>query len=144
MDQIAALNAVDPTQGLKDEELVNVHVSVAKASGKPAGLYSAYFMKGEYKANRAKRIDRFRGSLRLVRFGSTLHAFYRNEGASTWKSFGAFPFDRRATGIGLGVRNFEMRKATSIGAKSPFTASFDNFRVNAAQEITESEISHPV
>lgn len=140
MDQILVFNVIDPTEGLKDEEIVSGQIGVVKSRGKPAGLFSNSLTKGEIKNNRGKKIDRFRGSLRLVKFGQSLYAFYRNEGAPAWKSFGAFPFDARETGISLQVRNIELRKAGSIGAKNPFTASFDNFRVNAAQEIIESEI----
>lgn len=140
MDQILIFHVIDPTEGLKDEEIVGAQIGVAKSRGKPAGLFSTSLTKGEVKFNRGKKIDRFRGSLRMVKSGTTLYAFYRNEGTPIWKSFGAFPFDSRETGISLQARNFEMRKAGSIGAKTPFTGTFDNFRVNAAQEIIEPEI----
>jgi hypothetical protein len=140
MDQIAMLGASDPSQGLKDNESVNVFLNVSKVRGKNAILHAGSFMKGEHKLTRWRGLDRFRGTLRFVKFGRTLYAFYRNEGASTWKNLGAFPFDAPETGIGVGIRNFELRKADPIGAKSPFTASFENFRVNAAQGIAEPEI----
>ena len=56
-----------------------------------------------------------------------------------WEKFNTFPFTENNMLIGFRLQNY-FGKRTSIQAKDSIIAEFDNFKINAAQEIIEEEI----
>ena len=84
-------------------------------------------------------MEKYRGTLRLVRVGDHVKAFYRSEGDQDWVTLGRLPFKSREVKIAFGLSNYG-KPSTGILASRSISASFDNFRINAAQEIIESEI----
>ncbi|MBL7174799.1 MAG: hypothetical protein ISS66_03130 [Desulfobacteraceae bacterium] len=102
-------------------------------------IYSACIQKGVYLHGNKYSIRNFHGSLRIVRIGNKASTYYKREGKTEWKKMETFRFTKNDVGCGFLLQNFIMRRE-SITARSPVQARFDNFRINAAQEIIEEEI----
>ena len=90
-------------------------------------------------SRKSDRIGNFRGKLRIVRIGNKITTFRKEDGDSKWKEIGTFSGMTGDVVVGLGVTNF-LSQRTSIQANQPVTASFDNFKINSAEAISEGVI----
>ena len=86
-----------------------------------------------------RRIGNFGGTLRIVRKGSKITTLYRTKGDKDWKTLDTFWSTSNDLQFGFRLQNFTIKR-TSITAKAPITATFDNFRINAAEGIVEEDI----
>ena len=86
------------------------------------------------------KVGNFDGSLRIVRKGAKITTLYRTKEDKQWEDLGTFWSTSDDLGTGFLLQNFIPSRTTSITGKSPVTATFDNFRINAAEEIIEEEI----
>jgi hypothetical protein len=140
MDQLVYFLASDMTAELEDSKLENVFLQMIKEGAGEAYISGYSLSRGKRDRCSASKIgDRFRGSLRIVRVGNLITLMYATTPGGEWQTACSFSRPANDTRINIGVRNFFERR-TAIDATSPVMAQFDNFRVNAAQEITESEI----
>ncbi|MEW6669422.1 MAG: hypothetical protein AB1512_29775 [Thermodesulfobacteriota bacterium] len=139
MDQVMSFNAFDKSKELEDEKLEYVTIAAIKAAGKPAVLGSGSQEKGKWTGTGRIEIDRFRGTFRIIRIGKTFTTLYRNQGEEEWRRLSTVLRTPNDIIINFITQNFTGPR-TSIGASRSFTASFDNFKINAAQKIVESEI----
>jgi hypothetical protein len=102
-------------------------------------ILSGYLEGGKYHAGYWHPIDNFTGSLRLVRSGDHVSTFYRKQGQNRWTKMCTLPSTQNDTAIGFTLQNF-VKDRNSITATRSISAWIDNFTINAAQEIIESEI----
>ena len=92
------------------------------------------------KVYRHKEIDSFSGSIRLVRKGRKMTGYYRPEGTNSWRVLGSASwFPKGDATLGIVVQNFQARR-TKIEADKSVSATFDNYRINHADEVIEDEI----
>ncbi|MBC8457608.1 MAG: hypothetical protein H8D67_06395 [Deltaproteobacteria bacterium] len=117
-----------------------VYLRLLKKGGNDSGtIFSASLVNGRYHSGNEREINNFDGTLRIVRKGSNITTLYKTKGTNKWEDLGTFWSTSNDLGIGVLLQNFTMRRR-SITAKSPVTATFDNFRINAAEEIIEEDI----
>jgi hypothetical protein len=98
-------------------------------------LDNGRFHRGDW----SNRVGNFDGTLRIVRIGTKITTLYRTKEDKQWEDLGTFGSTSNDLGTGLLLQNF-LPNRTSITARSPITATFDNFKINAAQEIIEEDI----
>ena len=94
---------------------------------------------GKYHPGNSHEISNFDGTLRIVRKGSKITTLYRTKGGKEWKTLDTLWSTSNDLWFGFQLQNFTAKR-TSITAKAPITATFDNFRINAAEEIIEGDI----
>ena len=117
-----------------------VFVRLIKRGGSGSGkLVSASLDNGNYHSGIWHGIDGFDGTFRIIRKGRDISTLYRNRGEEAWEELDTFWSTSKDLLIGLYIQNFIYGR-TSITAKAPITATFDNFRINAAEEIIEEDI----
>lgn len=123
------------------EERSVTYIGVVKKAGHGKGVvFSRQRIKGErFPASKGPRIGKFHGSLRIVRIGSKMSAQYRMKGEELWRELSNFFFPSDDVRLGFSLQNF-ISKRTFVTASSSVIARFDNFKINAAQEIIEEEI----
>lgn len=86
------------------------------------------------------KIGNFHGTLRIIRIGRKIHTLYKFEGSKEWTKMNTFfPFTTNDVAFGFSFMNFHSRR-TSIQADRSISATFDNFKINAAQRIMEEDI----
>ena len=102
-------------------------------------LGSSYIERGTLHRGAFTRIADFDGTLRLVRKGDRITALYRLQGEPEWSELGTHPFTNKDAFVGFKVQNF-LASRKVIQALSSVSAAFDEFRINAAEGIVESEI----
>lgn len=140
MDQLIYFLAADVTAELEDSQLENVFLELDKEGTGDAYIVGFSIRQGKRERGHIRKIgDRFNGSLRIVRSGRQISLLYATTPGGEWLRACSYDRPVHDTRINLGVRNFFERRV-SIDAQWPFVVHFDNFRVNSAQEIIESEI----
>lgn len=137
MDQVLAVAALqEGPSGNRVDTMVTI--SLVKSAGDQAGMLTAY-RKGLHILEQSwHQLGDFNGSFRIVRVGGSISTFYR-KAEGRWQRTGVFPSGSGDTRLGLILQNF-VKGRKSIHADKPVVGRFDNFKVNAAQEIIESEI----
>ncbi|MBN1103685.1 MAG: DUF1583 domain-containing protein [Deltaproteobacteria bacterium] len=156
MEQLALFHVLDKTKELQDQEVESVNIVIFKpavrepsrapmrqASKPPVRnavfLFTGYTEKGKYSIGSRKETDGFKGSLRITREGNRITTLYKKEDEPDWQKMHSFSRPASDVVVGFKAQNFG-RERTTIGASAPFVTFFDNFKVNSAQEIIESEI----
>jgi hypothetical protein len=139
MDQVVTFFALDKSKELEDDKLEFVLIGPGKTPGTPAILQSGYHEKGKWTGTNRIEVNRFQGTFRIIRIGKVFTTLYKNEGESEWRRLSAVSRTTNDIILAITAQNFASGR-TSIGATGSFRASFDNFRINAAQKIEESEI----
>ena len=138
MDQ--ALGFIVVGKGKKITAGDAVLVRLLKRGGSGSGkLLSASLDNGNYHPGTWYEVDGFDGTLRIIRKGSDISILHRNRGEEAWELLDTFWSTSKDLLIGLYLQNYTSRR-TSITARSSITATFDNFRINAAEEIIEEDI----
>jgi len=138
MEQSLGFAVIERGKTLRDNRLIFINV-MKKGGASESIIFSGYRDKRGYHHGNAHQIGNFHGTMRIVRIGNKISTFYKKEGKKRWKKMHTFPSTTHDAMVGFALQNF-MVKRTSITAKSPLTAEFDNFRINSAQEIIETEI----
>ena len=139
MDQLLTVLVVETGKAIMARDWVLLQL--AKYGGNDyAEILSASIMNnGKYHRGSSHEISNFDGTLRIVRKGSKITTLYRTKGDKEWKTLDTLWSTSNDLGFGFHVQNFTAKR-TSITAKAPITATFDNFKINAAEEIIEEEI----
>lgn len=111
-------------------------VGLSKKQHDPPVVFSFFKKKGARPTREWDRIGNFHGTLRIERIGETLTTYRKEKRDLEWKRIGTFSGMTGHVVVGLGVTNFVAKRA-SIQADASVKASFDNFRINHAEQITE-------
>lgn len=112
------------------------YIGLAKRDGHKSVIVSRYWGNGKALSPKRHPVGDFHGTLRIVRTGNKITTSYRKERETEWEKLLTFQGMTGEVVLGFELKNF-LRKRTSIQARLPFAASFDNFRINAAQEVIE-------
>jgi hypothetical protein len=138
MDQIVRFGVSE--KGVDYADMSFVVINLLKRPKHYRGyIISGYQKRGEFHKGNWHEVDSFRGTLRIVRKGNKASTFYRLEGKPEWKKIDTFRFTTNDMHPWFYLQNF-VNERTSISAESSITALFDNFKINAAQDIVEEEI----
>jgi hypothetical protein len=137
MDQSLGFGAVEKTIGGSGNRLTSV--VLLKEGQNKSGILSGYLERGKYHNGYWHQIDNFTGSVRFVRIGDRVSSFYRKKGQQHWTKMCTLQSSQNDTTIGFTLQNF-VHKRNSITATRSVSAWIDNFTINSAQEIIESEI----
>jgi len=138
MDQRAVFSLIE-----KDKEMLASDQTFAELLRKPGDrktlFHSICRTGGKFKRGRSIKLDDFHGTIRFVRKKSKIGILYRIEDSTNWNKLGRFNFTSKDLKFGFVIQNFDYRRA-SIKAESQIAATFDNFKINAADKIVEEEI----
>ena len=138
MDQLLTFIVIEKGEGLKT--MNSVSLCLLKKGGRDFNtIFSGYRKAGRFHSGNWYRIGDFDGTLRIVRIGEEISVLFRRKGKTEWKKMDSFRSTPNDVIIGFSLVNF-LPARTSITAKAPITATFDNFRINAAEEIIEEDI----
>ncbi|MFC1884934.1 hypothetical protein ACFL2O_09190 [Thermodesulfobacteriota bacterium] len=139
MEQQVVLFLADPTKEVKD--LRCALIGAIKTPRKDFNfIYAGYYEDFQWQIENMREIgSSFNGALRMVRTGNKVTTLYRIKGEQGWEKLTSFGFTTNDVGFSFLASNFSLY-TSSITAKSPVTVTFDNFKINAAQEIIESDI----
>ena len=138
MDQFVAFVVLD--RGSEIGKMDSVVIGLLKRGSRMFNaVFSGHTQKSKYRLGKYNRVEDFNGTLRIVRIGENASTWYKMQGEREWRELGKFRFSLGDIQVGFKLQNYTHDR-TSITARSPVTAKFDNFRINAAQDIIEEEI----
>ncbi len=141
MDQLLIFGVLDKGSDL--HKLNSVFLGLLKQEGNDYNMiFSLDIRKGKiHRENWDRRANRdiFDGTFRIVRIEDKISTLFKTKGDVQWKEVDTFRSIPNDVMIGFNLGNFTSIR-TSITAKTPITATFDNFRINAAEEIIENDI----
>ena len=138
MDQL--LNFLIVEKGKELKTMNSVFLCLYKKGGRDFNtIFSGFRKNGRFHRGNWYRIGNFDGTLRIVRIGDRISMLFKRKGDAEWKKMDTFRSTPDDVMIGFSLVNFTPMR-TSITARSPITATFDNFRINAAEEIIEGDI----
>jgi len=138
MDQLLTLLVVERGKPILTGD--SVFLRLLKDVGNDTGdILSASLNNGRYHPGNSREVNSFDGTLRIVRKGSNITTLYKTKGTNKWEDISTFWSTSNDLAFGFLLQNFTIKR-TSITANAPITATFDNFRINAAEEIIEEEI----
>jgi hypothetical protein len=131
------LSVADKGKYSSDIELIGMVVRKTKKSDTSyiIGIFRNW---GKFHFEKKRPVGNFHGTMRMIRKGYNIKRLYKKEGDIEWKEISTKSFNKNDVMIGLTVQNFIGNK-TSAGSSSA-KGEFDNFRINAAQEIIEGDI----
>ena len=119
---------------------VYTFIGLSKRADRNSRIFTFYREKGKPMSPfKWQGVGNFHGTMRVVRIGNKISTLFQKEGESEWEKLGTFKGMTGEVVIGFGVNNFHTKRAT-IKAESSVTARFDNFKINAAQEIIEEKV----
>jgi len=138
MDQLLSFLVIE--KGKEIGRGNTVFLNLVKKGGRDfITIFSGVRKNGTFHRGDWHKIENFDGSLRIVRIGDEISTLFKRKGDAEWKKMDTFRSTPNDVMIGFRLANF-MTMRDSITARSPITATFDNFRINAAEEIIEEEI----
>jgi hypothetical protein len=139
MDQIVMLSLIDKTKELQDEELESVNIGLSKVPGRPPFLFTGVRQAGVFQRGKIQPAEHFKGTLRVTRAGTRVSTMFKRQEDRDWTPMSVFTRPANDLVVSFKVQNFNLDR-TSIGASVPFVVYFDDLRLNAAQNVIESEI----
>ena len=134
MDQTLGFGALE----LMPKRLVSAGLSKVGKTEK-GGIRAGHLSGGRYRGCYWHPVNNFKGSFRIVRVDDRISTFYRKKGQTRWTKMCSLPSGQNDTVFGIVLQNF-VKERNSIKANKSITCWIDNFTINAAQEIVESEI----
>lgn len=138
MDQVMGFGIVE--RGKTPGEMRGLFLGLLrKGENGESIIHSSYGEKGKFYLGKWHRTSDFHGTLRFVRIGQKINTLYKREGKAQWNKLKTLPSTRNDAIVGFALQNFIVQRK-SITAKSSIIGEFDNFKINAAQEIIEEEI----
>jgi len=138
MDQVLGIAIVE--RGKTPGQMRAINIGLVKQGKSDSSIiYSNYRERGKFHQGNWDRTGDFHGTVRFIRIGHEISTLYKREGEAQWRKLNTFPSTRNDALVGFGLQNFIVAR-NSITAKSSFAAEYDNFKINAAQEIIEEEI----
>jgi hypothetical protein len=138
MDQHLFLILMEKGKRVGDSYATRI-VLLKKGGSHKGFMFSDFIRKTGYQTGNRHEVSGFHGALRIVRMGNKITTLYKKEGKMEWKKMNASRFTKNDVMLGFALQNFSPAR-TSIKAESSVTATFENFRINAAHGIIEGEI----
>jgi hypothetical protein len=138
MDQLLNILVVDKSKKIGKADTVVINLTMGELMHQ-GWLASGALINGRWNQGNSILLESFDGTLRILRKGKYTSTLYKTKGVSEWSKLNTFRTTENDMIFGFQVRNF-FNKRTNIQATQSLSAEFDNFRINAAQEIIEEEI----
>ena len=138
MDQNLVCGTLEQGQTRRDTRFFQIGL-LKRGHKNQAFLFSGYHGKGRFHRSYVQPIEDFQGTLRIIRIDGQIHTYCRGMGTKNWKKMCSLESTGNDAMFGFALQNF-VRKRDSIAPDAPITAWFDNYQINAAQQIIESEI----
>ena len=138
MDQLLNFLVVEKSGKIGKADVVVINLTMGELMHQ-GWLGSGARINGIWNKGSSKLTKSFDGTLRILRKGRYISALYKKKEASAWSKMHTFRATDNDMIFGFQVRNF-FNKRTTILATQSIHAEFDNFKINAAQEIIEEEI----
>ena len=138
MDQLSGPGVVEKTTSGKPIRLFTIGL-LKMGNNKRGEIFSGYHERNKFHGCYAHPTGNFSGSVRFVRSGDKMSTLYREQGQNRWTKMCTLPCGQNDASIGFTLQNFTLDR-NSITATHSISAWIDNFTINAAQEIIESEI----
>ena len=138
MDQLLNFLVLDKSGKIGEANVVVISLTMGEYSHQ-GWLGTGALINGRWNKGSSEKIENFNGTLRILRKGKNISTFNKKKGAPAWKKMYTFRSTDNDMIFGFQLRNF-FNKRTYIQATQSITAEFDNFKINAAQEIIEEEI----
>ena len=127
-------------KGQEFDALDSVIVALIKGPRHTSGIaLSTVSDNAEFRHGYRHWIGDFDGTLRIIRSGEKISSLYKRKSDSDWKKLNTFRSTSNDVIVGFTLTNF-FAKRMSITAEQPIVAIFDNFTINAAEEVIEEEI----
>lgn len=117
-------------------------LGLSKKEHDPPVVFSFFKKRGARPTREWNRIGNFHGALRIERIGDTVTTYRKEAKDSKWIRIARFSGMKGDVAVGLGVTNFVAQRA-SIEANASVKGSFDNFRINNAEKISEETKTGP-
>lgn len=137
MDQSLGIGAVEKTIGGSGIRMTSI--GLLKKGQNKAEIFSGYLELGKYYTSYSHEIGNFTGSVRIVRIGDQVSTFYRKQSQNRWTKMCTSRSSQNDITIGFSLQNFVIDRNSIIATRS-ISSWIDNFTINAAQQIIESEI----
>ena len=138
MDQLFSFAVLD--KSLKPEKMNSATIGLAMGGGVDQGyIFGNYVLNGKREMAVSHLMERFDGSLRILRKGKQISLLYKKMEAADWTLIRTFRLTGNDMVTGFQFRNF-FNYRTTIEAKKSISIQIDRFKVNAVQEIIEEEI----
>ncbi|HIJ57133.1 MAG TPA: hypothetical protein HPQ03_13575 [Deltaproteobacteria bacterium] len=138
MEQLLYILVIDKSGEIGKANTVLINLTMG--DGLHQGwLKSRGFINGSWENSSAKNMENFDGALRILRKGKEISTLYKKKGVSAWSTMHTFRATDKDMMFGFQLSNYFVNR-TVIRAKHSISAEFDNFRINAVQEIIEEEI----
>ncbi|MBL7174801.1 MAG: hypothetical protein ISS66_03140 [Desulfobacteraceae bacterium] len=138
MRQQLGLRVLETGKEMKDLDWIAI-VARKREGSLESEIISACQRWGKLNTGSRYRISDFHGTFRIVRIGNKISTLFQKDGEIAWRKDFTTSFTKNDVIFGFAIQNFSPG-ITSITATSSFVGKFDNFRINAAQEIIEEEI----
>jgi hypothetical protein len=138
MDQLLNFLIVEKGKDLETMNLATLGL-YKKGADDFNRIFSGFRKDGNFHYGDWHRVGNFDGALRIVRIGDRISTLFKRKGGAEWKKIDTLRSTPNDVMISFKLQNFGGIR-TSITARSPITATFDNFRINAAEEIVEEDI----
>lgn len=139
MDQQLAFSVLETGKKVKDLDITSIMARKREGSLE-SEIISFYYRSGRWNLGSRHHIgNNFHGTFRIIRIGNKISTLYKENAEIEWKKMFTASFTKNDVIFSVRVQNFH-GKMTSIKARSSVVGKFDNFRINAAQEIVEAEI----
>ena len=138
MDQLLSFVVMEKDKGLTKFKAVSL--CLLKKGGRGFNtIYSACRENGKTHRGKWYKTGNFDGTLRIVRIGDKISTLFKRKEHAKWKKMDTFWSTQDDVIIGFRLHNFTIMR-TSITARTSISGIFDNFRINAAEEIIEEDI----
>lgn len=139
MDQQLAFSVLETGKKVKDLDFISIMARKREGSLE-SEIISSYKRWGRFNLGSRHHIgNNFHGTFRIIRIGNKISTLYKKGGEIEWRKMFTTSLTKNDVMFSFMVKNFHARM-TSIKAGSSVVGKFDNFRINAAQEIVEAEI----
>lgn len=140
MDQMTGFFILKKGHDFKDIKIFQIRAAKTSNRWEQDGIIQTATLKGGIWRSVARHnSENFHGTFRVTRKGKKCATFYKKEGGVEWKEMVTESFTGEEVMACFFATNFRSQ-AKRIKAIRPFTARFDNFKINAAQGIIEEDI----
>lgn len=139
MRQMLAFSVSETGKKVKDLDWITIAATKKEESGETS-IFSSYQRWRRWNLGSRHHIgNNFHGTFRVIRIGNKISTLYKKEGEIEWRKLFTTSFTKNDVLFAFVVHNL-YPGMTSTTARTSFVGRFDNFRINAAQEIVEAEI----
>ena len=129
--------------GERDNDWKNASFAWIQLLNKPgwsdAIMDASAVVNNKFQTKKKVKISKFDGSLRFLREANELTMLYRTKNSLKWVNLAKVKYSTKNMKITFYAANFTL-KLKSIDATKNFKAEFDEFRINAAYDVIESDI----